>query len=503
MVEGKFLPKKYFHVAGAHRSIQSLAFISKKKTTLIFAGTNHGLFRSNDGGQSWIELKQGLFSQNIRDLVVDPKDSQLIYAGTPKGIFKSEDQGENWNEWFDQSSGLANTLINELLINPKNTSTVYAATEGGLFVTNDDGDLWESVKSGIPKNENVRIIRFSAAHPDQLIVGTNNGVFKSSDGGQIWEKKWNDLPLGVSGLATLNTDPEFIFVGTRKGFYKSFNGGLNWIKDKHRGLKEIITLTIDSLDQTSIYLSSRKGLFYSENSGDVWKEITPHKNNIDGKKEVVITSINTILPIVGSKAHKPILLAGSERGLFISENNGEIWKFINFGESGITVSKENFQMDLSKLITEIHTGRFFGSYFYWLVDLASFGMIALAISGLMIVFYRKKIKKTKALKRSISDEELEIDKIIDMSESMDNISLNSQYIEEMVEHVEKYLKKCRTIYDISQENEEKERINKHIATLDKKLKNLMFNIDDFTKLTQDIRSKNSFPHDTIRQQSQD
>ena len=130
-------------------------------------------------------------------------------------------------------------------------------------------------------------------------------------------------------------------------------------------------------------------------------------------------------------------------------------------------------------------------------------MIALAISGLMIVFYRKKIKKTKALKKSISDEELEIDKIIDMSESMDNISLNSQYIEEMVEHVEKYLKKCRTIYDSSQGNEERERINKHIATLDEKLKNLMLNIDDFTKLAQDIRSKNSFPHDTIRQQYQD
>ena len=50
---------------------------------------------------------------------------------------------------------------------------------------------------------------------------------------------------------------------------------------------------------------------------------------------------------------------------------------------------------------------------------------------------------------------------------------------------------------------EKERINKHIAMLDKKLKNLMFNIDDFTKLTQDIHSKNSFPHGTIRQQNQD
>ena len=109
------------------------------------------------------------------------------------------------------------------------------------------------------------------------------------------------------------------------------------------------------------------------------------------------------------------------------------------------------------------------------------------------------------LNKSTSDEELEVDKIIDMSESMDNISLNSQYkyIEELFGHVEKHLKKCRTIYDISLGNQESEKISKYIVMLDKKIKNLMFNIDDFTKLAQDIRSKNSFPHDTVQQKNQD
>ena len=74
MVGAQFLPQKYFHIAGKHRSVQSLAFISKNRTKLLFAGTDHGLFCSKDLGASWIELKQGLFSQNIRVLAVNPKD---------------------------------------------------------------------------------------------------------------------------------------------------------------------------------------------------------------------------------------------------------------------------------------------------------------------------------------------------------------------------------------------------------------------------------------------
>ena len=91
MVGGKFLPEKYFHLTGINRSIQSLAYIPNAKQSVIFAGTDHGLFRSMDSGENWVESKQGLFNQDIRALAVDPKNPQLVYAGTPKGIFKSEE----------------------------------------------------------------------------------------------------------------------------------------------------------------------------------------------------------------------------------------------------------------------------------------------------------------------------------------------------------------------------------------------------------------------------
>ena len=269
---------------------------------------------------------------------INPKNPQLIYAGTSKGVFKSEDRGQNWSEWFDQSSGLTNVFVNDLLINPEQTETIYAATQGGLFVSHEGGDLWEPVKNGIPKNENVQTVQFSAAYPSQLIISTQNSVFRSTDDGRFWEKKWTDLPKDISSIITFNTDPEFIFVGTKKGFYKSFNGGLTWIKDKNKNLKNILTLAIDSTDDASIFLTSPKGLFFSNNSGDMWQEITPRKKNLQNPSEIAITQINKILSIPPSNAQTSLLLAGSETGLFISKNNGALWKFVDLGESNNTIS---------------------------------------------------------------------------------------------------------------------------------------------------------------------
>jgi len=491
MVGGQFLPEKYFHITGINRSIQSLTYIPNEKQSVLFAGTDHGLFRSIDSGENWIESKQGLFNQDIRALAANPKDPQQIYAGTPKGIFKSEDQGENWNEWFDQASGLTSVFINDLLIDPNQAETIYAATLGGLFVSHEGGDLWELAGNGTLKNKNIQTVQFSAAHPDQLIISTKNSIFRSNNGGGEWEKKWIELPNNISSVITLNTDPEFIFVGTKNGFYKSFNGGRNWIKDKNKNTKNIFSLAIGTKDNTGIFLTSTKGLFYSNNSGDTWLKITPHKKNLTKQGKLEISQINKILSITASNNQASLLLAGSETGLFISRNNGALWSFVNLGESGNTVPKKDFKMDLGKLVTEIHTGRFFGTYFYWLVDIATIGMIGLAISGLMIISYRKKIKKNKLSINKTSDEETEIDRIIDMSESFDNEDIN-----DMVNHINIHLEKCKTIYKNPKTKDDTGKIDKHISMLDTKIQLLADQIKNFSTMSQDIASNQPFPTKT-------
>ena len=58
--------------------------------------------------------------------------------------------------------------------------------------------------------------------------------------------------------------------------------------------------------------------------------------------------------------------------------------------------------------------------------------------------------------------------MIDISESIEGMSIDSRNIHDMVEHITMHLEKCKTIYSTSQEKVEMDTIGKHISTLDKR-----------------------------------
>ena len=96
------------------------------------------------------------------------------------------------------------------------------------------------------------------------------------------------------------------------------------------------------------------------------------------------------------------------------------------------------------------------------------------------------MQKEKISKKIKHETELDIDVKIKIVESADDLSIDSQNIHDMVEHINQHLQKCKSIYTISQGKEEIEKIIKHISKLDKKIHHLMDNIDGFTKLAKDI-----------------
>ena len=125
-------------------------------------------------------------------------------------------------------------------------------------------------------------------------------------------------------------------------------------------------------------------------------------------------------------------------------------------------------------------------------------MVGLAISGLMVIFYRKKIKKTKISTRNNSDEEIEIDQIIDMSESIDNISFENENIHDMVKQINAHLEKCKIAYKNQKKKEDTNEIEKHISTLGTKIQLLVEQIKDFSTMSKDIASNQSFLAETNR-----
>ncbi|MBT3921470.1 MAG: hypothetical protein HOF21_02740 [Nitrospina sp.] len=465
-ISGKYLPAKYFQVNQARRRIQSL-ITGPTDQQIIYVGTDIGIYRSQDGGKTWLQTNQGLFDQDIRSLVINPKNSNIVYAGTGHGIFKSEDAGNNWSDWFDESAGLTHSGIYDLILHPENPEILFAATDGGVFQSLDAGESWESVFTKHP----IQLINFSAPNPDILYASGKSGIFRSKNRGQDWNRVWDTALPPVSNLISLNTDPEFLYSGTQTGLYKSFNGGRNWVTDPTFKKTPIDAIFITPSNQAKIYVGSGANFYSSKSGGDSWENISSFTQKINaGSGTSIDIKINRIISL-----NKKSLYVGTSSGLYLSEDEGEVWKNIDLSGAVNQLSPDEMKMDVVKLITEIHNGRFFGSYFFMIVDLATIGIVFLTLSGLLIAYYRARVKNRKKL-----IEDLATDRAIELTETTDELSSESHEIHDMIEHITEHIEKCQLVY-MDQEKKEIVEISRHLNTLDKKMHRLMENLGELEK----------------------
>ena len=186
-------------------------------TNRMYAGAaGGGLWRSSNGGNSWVPLTDEFDHLSIGALAFDPESSDVMYLGTgdpqisghPRiggGIYKSMDGGETWTHL-----GLTETrIVSRIEVDPFNPSVVFAATMGnpgipgpdrGLYRSTDAGSTWEQVLfvgDSVGIND-VRISTNSGAilatswHRIRTstvsdLVSPDNRVYRSLDGGDTWE----------------------------------------------------------------------------------------------------------------------------------------------------------------------------------------------------------------------------------------------------------------------------------------------------------------------------
>lgn len=479
-IEAKYLPDKYFKMVGDGFALQTVA-ISPRDSSTLFVGTQNGLFRSQDGGVSWTQLHQGMRNENVRAVIIHPALPQLVYAATERGIYVSETGGDFWSGWIEESAGLRNVDVHDLKFHPQNPEVMFAATADGLYKSEDEGDIWQAVfKPEAPNSKDardVRFIRFSSK--GRLIyIGTAGGIFRSEDGGETWARKWEDaLPPRPQTLVSLDTDPEFIYAGFDQGLFKSFNRGITWVKDNTLNSDSIRGLFVDPAHTAQIYAATRHQLLKSSDGGDRW-EVVP----IDGDDKVNLGFLN--IQFRGGK-RKPLILAATSTRILLSHDGGESWEETGLAQVLSEKTGTHLTMDLVKLLTEVHTGRFFGDFVIYLVDGATIGLILLIISGISLTLYRRSVSQSKKLKERLKEEsqEVPVDAILDIQETADDLSQESHQIHDMIEHINTHLAKCKSIY-LTREKKEIEKIGQHIVAIDKKMHHLMERIEEFDKLSQ-------------------
>jgi|GEM_PF-5067119 len=140
----------------------------------VLAGTASGLFISNDYGETWRKINNGI-ETNSRVFSLILLNDESILAGTEKGLYKSEDNGESW----------IYTGFNEIctIFSYSYASDLFAGTFNGVYKSEDMGNTW--VKSGL----NGRINSLAVSHKTHIFASTNEkGIYYSNNNGSTWKK---------------------------------------------------------------------------------------------------------------------------------------------------------------------------------------------------------------------------------------------------------------------------------------------------------------------------
>jgi photosystem II stability/assembly factor-like uncharacterized protein len=101
-------------------NVRSIKVDPQNPSTIYVATEQAGMFKSVDGGSTWIAANEGLSSLGVLSLAIDPAHPTTLYAGS-HGLFKSTDGGGSW-----VITGIKDSLITSAAIDPMNTSTLYA-----------------------------------------------------------------------------------------------------------------------------------------------------------------------------------------------------------------------------------------------------------------------------------------------------------------------------------------------------------------------------------------
>lgn len=233
----------------------------------LYAGVDEaGLFESHDNGVTWEEV-QSLTGHHTRPhwwpgngglclhtIVVDPNNAGRIWIGiSAVGVFRTEDGGQSWKTCnkglpevaTDSDAAEVGRCVHKLVLDPNEPNTLYCQFHGGVFKSTDGADTWQAIETGLPGNFGFPM--GITTNSDLFVIPLESDihrhvkdgklrVFRSQNGGESWESSSEGLPdqphyVGVlrDAMAVDNCDPAGIYFGTSMGeLFYSADAGESW-----------------------------------------------------------------------------------------------------------------------------------------------------------------------------------------------------------------------------------------------------------------------------------
>lgn len=311
----------------------------------LYSGNDGGLYRTNDGGENWLEISHGMvIQQSYRlgvyqnspevDLIlignqdngtklldidgdevsavlggdgmecaIDPIDSDYMYGELYYGaIRRSTNGGGSWQDIEPNSNSFNGAWVTPFVIDPNNTERLWIGDDQ-MWVTNNRGTSWSAVSpsAGGGYSDRMAAIAISPVNGDRVYgVNPNGDVLFTTDGGDSWEI--NSVPASPATYIDVHpVNPDIIYVtiggyNANNKVFISSDAGETWT-NLSAGLPNLPVncVEIHPLDPTHVYIGTDVGVFFSDDAGETWQGWSSGLPNVVVDELEIHVNSNTVV----------------------------------------------------------------------------------------------------------------------------------------------------------------------------------------------------------------
>jgi photosystem II stability/assembly factor-like uncharacterized protein len=342
----------------------------------ICYGTDYGrTLRTTDGGANWYSvyskrMPDGTYATTGLDVTTnygvffDPFNSKSMFiAYTDIGLFRSENGGESWTS---ATRGVPEDWVNTtywITFDPAVKGRVWGAMStthdlprpkmwrhaspsgyrGGVAISEDSGRTWRASNQGVPPTAVTHILLDPSSPVEKRVLyatGFGKGVFKSTDGGKSWALKNDGLPglapfawrlardkNGVLYLVVARRSEDGSFGNANDGaLYRSRDGAKHWERIAlPEGVNGPNGIAIDPENARRLYLAAwgrdtpqgavQGGIYVSEDGGGDWRNVLARDQHV---YDITTDPRNS----------RTLYACGFESSAWRSTDRGETWQRI-------------------------------------------------------------------------------------------------------------------------------------------------------------------------------
>ena len=347
--------------------IAAIAASAQNRDRYYAGAADGGVWRTDDGGVTWLAVGDHLPVTAVGALAIDPADDRVLYVGTGEanfanhsrygvGLARTGDAGAT----FELLAGatFAGRCFSRLRIDPQAPNVLYASitTAGGfpavsaarnhpqargplgVFQSTDRGATWTQLGNGLPGNVSATDVALDPVNPSVLYAAIGdifgnaaNGVYKSTNRGASWTKLAGGLPAnpGRITLALAPSSPNRVFAqivnvatadggnSTTLGVYRSDDGGASWTSTNapsfHATYGWYLSTAVVGRNDPNLVIVGGFSCHRSTTGGGGWATITPPHVDLHA--------------LEWDAAGR--LLCGNDGGFHRSTDNGSSWQALN------------------------------------------------------------------------------------------------------------------------------------------------------------------------------